>query len=206
VRALICAPVPGKVKSLVVKIWDEPRGAFFIDGRIVDGPQFMELGLKWYTGQPLSCVLPTNLTISVTRCLGCRKAGPPDYFPFAAMTIISDKLKDILIRCGANAEYFPVCLKRKMKSHDNYFVMNVLEMVDCIDPQTTVLELEGRYIKRLALNLTAEPATPLFVISSPLTYMIGCSDCLAAEIEKARCIGMAFPSPEEWRNPCLAWR
>lgn len=122
------------------------------------------------------------------------------------MLIVSKRLKDIIERNNARTEFFEVVLRHDNKCNFDYYFMNLLESLDCIDQKRTIrYDGEGLYsnqIRHLAIDLSRVGDAPLFKILG--TIEVGASDKLAMEIQKTGCVGVEFKSPEDWQNIVLS--
>jgi len=179
----------------MVKIWSQSPNTL-VDSRM---KQFSDhlMNLPWYEGRSFKGLIPDDLTMICPQ-------KPPDFFPHASMAVVSGKLKDILEREQANVEFFRLLIQHKKSLFDNFFIVNFLEVIDCLDKQETVFSDEGlisHSIKRLAVITDLVQGKALFRIAG--TILLGVSDYLAAEVENAQCTGVWFSSPEQWRNAAI---
>jgi len=129
---------------------------------------------------------------------------PLDFFIQGSMSIVSRKLKEIVDRYQAKVEFFPILVSFRDRSLADFFFMNYLECLDCLDKEKTVRDVGGPFpddIKRIALDESRIGNCPLFMIAK--TIFKGASDRLAEDIQNAHCTGVEFKSPEEWRNAVL---
>jgi hypothetical protein len=120
------------------------------------------------------------------------------------MIIAARNLKEVLEKETANAEYFRILISYKSQVLDGFSFLNILDVFDCLDKKRTIRVGHGPFphdIKRLALDCNRIGDSPLFRIAGAI--LVGTSDALATEVEKAGCTGVVFKSPEEWRNIVL---
>jgi hypothetical protein len=155
------------------------------------------LCLDWGGGASFKGIFPDDLILVCPQ-------QPPDYFPHAAMHVVSARIKEILERERASVEFFRLSIQYRNKILGNHFIWNLLNSIDCLDAEKTTYTddaLISHSIKRLALRNDAIRDNKIFHIRG--TTLIGVDDHLATQIEDAGCTGVRFPTPEQWRNPCI---
>jgi hypothetical protein len=133
------------------------------------------------------------------------RTKPWDFMEVGSFLFVSDKVKAILEGHNATVEFFPVTLAYKGKDLCSWFYLHLLKEVDCLDPEKTIFA--GRepplpeMVKHMVLRESACEGIPISRIGD--TPDIGVSDELARAIRSAKCTGVIFRKPEEWRNPAL---
>lgn len=184
----------------MVKMWrHETTEGSYVDARIKDLRPFRAIPLG--AGESLVGRFPGGVSVLVESA-----RGPSDYFTAGPMRLVSDKLKKIFADAEVNAEYFPVSVQHKAKELAEFWCLNLLETVDCLDWETSKFLPEkgfARKITKLALQMNAIQNQPLFRIGRTIPVLVAASEDLASKVRQANCSGIVLKSPEEWTNPDL---
>lgn len=132
-----------------------------------------------------------------------------DYFEFATMFIISDRLKSVFDEFNVGCEYFQLHVMRDGVElvERKYYFAHILEFIDAFDLEN------GKYtfwkspefadhiktIKKLRIDESKAHNHDLFRLNkcSPVIFCV--SDRLANRIEELKLTGMRFVEPKKWR-------
>jgi hypothetical protein len=122
---------------------------------------------------------------------------------FNKMSLVSKELKEFLeSKEVTQVEFFPVGLKyegKAFKGDKSYFLMNILENVDCLDEKKSY---SGVDLKKIVLDEAKLPTNRLLFRSKPFTFRkveplkwkspIFIQKYLADEVKKSKLIGPTY--------------
>jgi hypothetical protein len=134
------------------------------------------------------------------------RTKPTDFMQAGSFIFVSEQVKAHLKACRADVAFFPVPLVYKRDTLAGWYYLHLLKWVDCLDPIKAILAGSGSFpesVKRMVLIDSACAGVPMFRIWK--TPQIGVSDELAATFRRAKCTGVLFVKPDEWRNPGLCF-
>ncbi len=110
------------------------------EAQILARPQTPELEYMRFNKGEIESNPPTSIEFNMTSA---EKGELGDYVLTSLPgLVISKPVRDILDRCGAdNIQYIPVVIhdEPEKKTHDGYFMANIIGVVDCIDLQKSVI-------------------------------------------------------------------
>jgi hypothetical protein len=127
---------------------------------------------------------------------------PRDFMEVGGYLFVSNKVKALLEHFNAEVEAYPVTVVFRKKEIDGWHYLHLLAEADCLDHEKTTRA--GRessmpeMVKHMVLKDSACEGAPFFWIAT--TTQIGVSDELAATFRIAKCTGVNFCRPEEWKN------
>lgn len=127
-----------------------------------------------------------------------------DFFESGPLLIISDKMKDILNGLGCAVELNDVDLidVDGIPSKMAYYVVNILDSVECLDYEHSVYEMDEDYIDQIdTLVIDEEKAgnTHLLRLKNSYDNIILASEELMKLCRGARVTGVQFVSPKDWK-------
>ncbi len=127
----------------------------------------------------------------------------PDFFKSAGAPITSPKGKALLEKNSVNAEFLPITLEfENAKATSDYFLVNVLDIVDCVDWQKSTIVMDSRYpiVRKIdSLALVAAEA-PLFRPKG-LEFLLCCSESLVRALAAERVSGLSFCNVDKYTFP-----
>jgi hypothetical protein len=148
---------------------------------------------------------------------------PTDFFYAGPMFIVSGEMCQLLEKFEVNAEFFPLTTLQKGRPYDRkeFYFANILDAVECFDfekSEYTMTEYGADQIENLVLDDKKAAGYHLFRVGQipakrrnpkAVRDIIRCaSDELATAIMRANLTGVAFVTPEHWRDypaSVVAW-
>jgi hypothetical protein len=167
----------------------------FIRGGIVDFAKYADI--------PFIAGVRINARRFLDARIECQDR-PKDFFRLGSQLIASRILVDIVVEHGANVQCITLPIIYRKKVLEDYYFLNILDVVDCVDWKRTEIVGERQSIptiRRLALETDQADGIAMFRIFD--TALIGVSGSLASRIISAKCSGVIFTTPKEWRNIAL---
>jgi hypothetical protein len=128
----------------------------------------------------------------------------PDFFKSAGAPITSPKGKGLLEKNSVNAEFLPITLEfeedAKVTSH--YFLVNVLDIVDCVDWRNSTIVMDSRYpiIRKVDSLVLRAAEAPLFRPKG-LEFLLCCSESLVRALAAERVSGLGFCRVDTYTFP-----
>ena len=101
-----------------------------------------------------------------------------------------------------NAEFIPATL-RLDHDHVVYYILNPLEICDCIDYGASDVDTQDGYvtrIRRLVLDTEMAQHSPVFLLANCMAGVVCFSDAVAAKLETLSDGTFAFIEPDEFSS------
>lgn len=124
----------------------------------------------------------------------------PD-FPYTHPNVLvaSSRVVDIMHALKANIETFRIEAREPGGeiATTQYYIVNLLEVVDCLDAKASRWSNDGMSVMRVAIDRGRIPAPcPIFRLKTMLTYML-ISDGLKTMLEKVKATGWKYGDADE---------
>ncbi len=133
-----------------------------------------------------------------------RPAKPEDSFSCGPMTIVSDRLLDVVRRHADSSDFeaLPVNLRSQDKPVGEYFFLNILREVDAVDRRTAKFTMDGDMIDEiheLAIDETSVKDATVFRLRS-WTRVTCLNEAIAQDISMESLDGPLLVSPRAWAS------
>ena len=117
---------------------DKPEAKYCTGGggMYVGGHDFIKkYGPMLGSNEPLSIKFPGYIVKELDAPVRRQPVRvPADYFKCSCESIVSDRLRQLLLENGSKAEFYPVTFnEKKIKCVDSYYYMRVLPRIACMD-------------------------------------------------------------------------
>lgn len=140
-------------------------------------------------------------------------APPTDYFDVGSMMVVSARLRQLLERLDARAEFFRLNVRTAAGDFPgaDYYCCNILDRVDGIDRERSEFTLHTKPgftdhldgIQKLVLDETIAGSHVLFRLARGAEYITAVSDELADAIKQEAITGCKCIAPDVWRFGCI---
>lgn len=147
-------------------------------------------------GPPIRSLLPENFILSVEDC-SSRSSGLTDLMRGVGWLVVSDRLRCIFDRYGADIEFVPVGLHYKRELHSGFFVANPKNRIRGVDLTASSIELDevGVALGVDRLVLDEEKFAGISVAVLHETAHIVVQSEVAEAIQAEGCTGCVFVLP-----------
>jgi len=147
-------------------------------------------------GPPMRSLLPENFTLSVEDG-SSRASGLTDFMRGVGWLVVSEKLKHIFERYGADIEFISIGLRYRGETWGGYFIANPRNRVHGVDLAASSIELDdvgvALGVERLVLDESKFAGVPVAVLHE--TTHIALQSEVAEAIRAAGCTGCVFVPP-----------
>lgn len=160
---------------------------------------------EWMLHEGMKCIewFPEYEEFQICQDSGILLA---DVIPtYSKLLLVSEKLKSILESHKVNCEYFAVAIldKNGRRIDKKYFIVNVLDVVDCIDIEKSSFEMncinkdQVLYFDKLVLDVSKVPEDKSIFRLKDKTDQVIINHMLARKLLDAGCTGIDFQCLED---------
>lgn len=133
------------------------------------------------------------------------KEPPSDLFETGPFWIASLTIKNILETIKCNTEFHMISLftKNNEAIKKDYFILNVLDICDCIDYENSIFESDEDYIdqiEKLVIDDSTLNNKNILRVDKTYDSIILVSDTLKELLNKNKISGVEFVNPEKFSN------
>ena len=193
----------------VIKLWDYNEDAITIEGTTYDANS-AEVEDLFDEGVELVDVVipPFSCIIDERQSTTNKKLEDRIFFSSNPGTLltVSKKAKDALERLDLPVEFYELNIKGKNVTINEYFIVNVIGKIECVDFEKSDVEINEVFgyinaYKSLVLNEDKiPPHTDIFLLGENISKFVIVSKRLKNAIEAAELTGFIFVKPEDYSN------